>query len=136
MYLHIIEDDLIQNIQREFQEQYSCLKLQFYKNPHEAGEASPAKECLKASLPIADVTMFHTGGDIDINPERTVRELEADFFHILGLCVQVLRKAGLVWLETTDTDSWTLQQQNEKGKEYNTPLREEQPEDFDLQDFD
>lgn len=135
MYLTVIEDDLIQNIQHAFQEQYPYLKLQFYKNPHQEGEASPVKERLANSLPIAEVTMFHTGGIIDINTQRTVTALEADFFHILGLGVQVLRQSGDLWLETTHTDCWTLQQQNEKGKASTNPIKEEQPEDFDLQDF-
>lgn len=135
MYLNIIEDDLLQNIQLEFQEQYPYLKLQFYKNPHRDGDASPAKERLNASLPIEQVTMFHNGGKIDISPQRTVAALEADFFHVLGLCIQVLRQSGPVWLETTSTDYWTLQQQNNKGKEHSVPPAREQPEDIDLQDL-
>lgn len=136
MELNIIEDDLIRNIQHGFREQYPYLKLLFYTHPHNEGEASQREEQLSAALPIEDVTMFHTSGKIDISPERTVAEVEADFYHKLGLCVQVVRKAGDIWLTTTRTDQWTLRQQNAKGHEYIRPMMNEAPEDFDIEDVD
>lgn len=136
MFLNVIEDDLLQNIDSGFREHYPYLKLVFYKNPHLEGEASKPIEKLKASMPMEEVTMFHTGAQIDISPERTVSEVEADFFHKLGLCVQVVRLSGNIYITTTETDYWTLQDQNDSGREHNEPLREELPEDFDLQDFD
>ena len=44
-------------------------------------------------------------------------ELEKIFKDQFGLAVQVFRKSGNLWLETTMTDNWTLQQQNNHGKE-------------------
>lgn len=136
MEINIIEEDLLCNIQQEFRRQYPYLKLQFYKSPHKAGEASPEKDRLNALLPIEEVTMFHTGGRIDISPERTVAEVEEDFFRQTGLCVQVMRQSGTLWLVTTDTDDLTLVAQNEKGREHSQPLSRDKEEDFDLQDVD
>lgn len=135
MEINVIEDDLIRNIQHNFSEQYPFLKLQFYRNPHQPGEASSRREQLSASLPIEEVTMFHTGGKIDIGQDKTVAEVEADFLHRLGLCVQIMRKAGNIWITTTDTDQWTLQQQNDKGRECSRPRTDEMPGDFNLEDF-
>ena len=118
MELYIIEDDFIRNIQADFHRQYPYLKLDFYRNPHQEGASSPKAEQLNAALPIEDVTMFHTGGRIDISPERTTAQVESDFFHKLGLCVQIARQSGNEWITTTDTDYWTLKQQNEKGREH------------------
>lgn len=59
---------------------------------------------------------MHTFGWIDISPKRTAMELENDFRHIMGLNVQVMRKSGDLWLETTKTDNWTLGQLNDEGK--------------------
>jgi hypothetical protein len=136
MDINIIEDDLISNIQHSFREEYPYLRLQFYKNPHQEGEASSRVEQLDPGLPIAEVTMFHTAGRIDINPERTVAQVEEDFFSKLGLCVQIARQAGNIWLTTTDTDHWTLRQQNEKGRERSTPMIREEADNFDLSDVD
>lgn len=134
MELYIIEDDLICNIQKDFGRQYPYLKLQFYKTNHAEGEASPRTEQLDAAQPVEEAAMFHTGGRIDISPERTVAEVEYDFFHQLGLCTQVLRHAGNMWITTTDTDHWTLKQQDDKGREHSIPLAKETPDDFNLQD--
>jgi hypothetical protein len=47
----------------------------------------------------------------------TVEELEKSFLVKFGLNVQVFRKSGKSWLETTITDKWTLEKQNTQGEE-------------------
>jgi hypothetical protein len=59
---------------------------------------------------------MHTFGWIDISKQRTAGELESDFRRHLGLSVQVMRKSGDMWIQTTKTDYWTLHQLNEEGK--------------------
>jgi len=46
----------------------------------------------------------------------TVAEMEERFRDIYGLGVQVFRKSGTIWLETTVTDGWTLEDQNKQGE--------------------
>jgi hypothetical protein len=48
----------------------------------------------------------------------TVNYLEQTFSNTYGLGVQVFRKAGHNWLETIETDSLTLEEQNLLGAEY------------------
>jgi hypothetical protein len=136
MELNIIEDDILVNIQKSFQAEYPCLKLQFYSVPHEAGNASPSCTRLSLALPMEEAAIFHTGGRIDINPARTVAEVERDFYTRLGLCVQILRKAGTIWLETTSTDHWTLAVQQAKGMESNQAIMTAQTGDYNLPDID
>jgi len=38
-------------------------------------------------------------------------------FESLGLFAEVFRKSGNVWIETSLTNDWTLQQQNLEGEE-------------------
>lgn len=135
MDINVIEDDMLMNIRSAFREQYPFLTLRFYLNPHEDSAACPESERIRQDLPIEEVTMFHTGGRINIDPDRTVAMVEHDFFKILGLCVQVFRQSGPVWLETTKTDHWTLKQQNEEGRASCDIPEIEQSEDFDLQDI-
>jgi hypothetical protein len=116
MEIYISEDAIITNIQSEFQAAYPFLKLEFYRQPHEAGQPSPAQEKLSPETPIEDIRMIHVFGWIDISHKRTALELEYDFRHIYGLNVQVMRKSGDLWLETTRTDNWTLGQLNDEGK--------------------
>ena len=135
MEINIIEDDMLMNIRSAFREQYPYLTLRFYLNPHGEGKACPESERIRQDKPIEEVTMFHTGGKISIDPDRTVADVEHDFFKTLGLCVQVFRQAGQLWIETTQTDHWTLQQQNDEGKALSTIRPIETPEDFNLQDI-
>ena len=46
-----------------------------------------------------------------------VAELENAFAKSFGFAVQVFRKSGNVWLQTTATDDWTLEEQNLKATE-------------------
>ncbi len=134
MKLNIIEDDYIQNIQNDFHAEYPYLKLVFFKNPHIRGHPSPNKDLLNPDTPIEEVTMFHQSGEIDIAATRSTFEVEEDFFHRFGLCVQVFRQSGKLWLETTKTDGWTLKQQNEKGREEHILIKQESAPDADLKD--
>jgi hypothetical protein len=62
----------------------------------------------------------------------TVQELERVFQEELGLFIQVFRRSGKVWLETTATDNWTLFKQNEEGQELS--VRNDAPRE-DLSDY-
>jgi hypothetical protein len=59
-----------------------------------------------------------------------VSELEELFEEVFGLSVQVFRKSGESWLQTTTTDSWTLNQQNLKGKEMSSPVESDEQQDY------
>lgn len=116
MQIYISEDATIASIQNDFREAYPYLKLEFYQQPHEVAQPSPAWEKISSATPIEDIRMMHTFGWIDISPKRTAMELEHDFRHTMGLNMQVMRKSGELWLETTKTDNWTLGQLNDEGK--------------------
>ena len=46
-----------------------------------------------------------------------IKNLEKQFSDNLKLSVQIFRKSGRTWLETTFTDNWSLKKQNQEGKE-------------------
>jgi hypothetical protein len=131
MQIYISEDAIIANIQNDFQRAYPYLRLEFYRQTHEAGRPSFASDRIPVETPIDDIRMLHTFGWIDISPNRTAVELEYDFRHMMGLNVQVLRKSGSLCLETTKTDTWPLARLNEEsGQEeqytyVNTPPKTE-----------
>lgn len=96
----------------EFNRAYPFLRLNFYYNP-EPGFArrhlTGSKSMLAAGLKI--------NGELEIHDAMTVGELETNFLEKFGLNVQLSRKSGNLWLETTMTDRWTLKQQNDHGRE-------------------
>jgi len=116
MEIYISEEAIIADLQREFRETYPYLRLEFYQQPHETGQASCKEQRIAPDTPIEDIRMMHTFGWLDISQQRTAADLERDCRRRFGLSVQVLRKSGNLWLETTQTDNRTLGQLNEGGK--------------------
>lgn len=116
MKIYISEEAIIKHIQHDFQKIYPYLKLEFYRNSHEIGKGSPADERISPDMPIEKVRMANSFGWIDISEHLTAAQLESDFRKRLGLYIQVLRRAGDLWLTTTRTDNRTLKQLNEEGK--------------------
>ena len=51
----------------------------------------------------------------EINETLKVQQVEDKFKNELNLNVQIFRKTGDVWLQTTSTDEWTLLEQIERA---------------------
>jgi len=62
--------------------------------------------------------------NLTIYGQQKVSEVEQLFQDVYGLSVQVFRKSGTIWLETTATDDWTLNKQNDEAKELSSPINE------------
>lgn len=104
-------------IQEEFNNLFPYLKLEFFAKPHTKGGPSPKTFIKHSSETLGECRTTHESGDLSINPEMTVSDLEQRFADAYGLSVQVFRKSGKSWLETTVTDSWTLEEQNKQGED-------------------
>ena len=114
----IIKDSkLISAIQKEFNDKFPFLKIEFYEKKHAIGEGSEKTEKIDPGKIIAEVRSKHNTGDLSINGHLKVKSLEKHFADDYGLSVQVFRKSGDLWLQTTSTDEWTLSDQNEHGQQ-------------------
>lgn len=116
----ITDEKKLVDIQREFNQKFPYLKLEFYGKPHEAGIGSSNKVILPALSKIGEVRNVHNSGDLSINGHLKVKSLEQLFHQQYGLNVQVFRRSGEIWLQTTSTDEWTLTEQNDKGRRAST----------------
>jgi hypothetical protein len=117
MELHITENKTIDQIQKEFSQKFPYLKIEFFNIPHSEGEASPMSGQLPPSSVIGKIRKKHNGKKMVITAHSKVADIEKRFQEVFGLPVQVFRKSGDVWLQTTITDHWTLAEQNEEGRE-------------------
>jgi len=106
----------IHAIQEDFNKQFPYLKLEFFSKPHSIGGGSAKKLIKVPSKTLGECRTIHDSGTITITPQMTVADLEQNFRDIYGLSAQVFRKSGKVWLETTVTDVWTLEEQNSQGE--------------------
>ena len=77
---------------------------------------------ITSDMKLKDIQSNQKPGKIIVSRQTRVSELESQFEKEFGLYVQVFRKSGRVWLETTATDNWTLEQQDEEGKSLNEHL--------------
>lgn len=107
----------LSGVQKEFNEAFPYLKVEFFKHKHGAHDGSPKRDILDMDLTLKQCRRKHNEGFIVLDGEMTVTELEKLFQDIYGLSAQVFRKSGRSWIETTVTDDWTLNRQNEEGRE-------------------
>ena len=133
MKLHIAPNSLISDIQKEFNKAFPFLKIEFFNNKSFSRTEFSAQQIIAANRRIGDTQLAIKDGDIQINEEMKVIELERLFKEKFKLAVQVFRKSGNLWLETTMTDNWTLSQQNNHGREISTGKNiNTQLDDYDL----
>jgi hypothetical protein len=84
------------------------------------GEGSLKKQALNNNLTVGETPQFKKDSTIEIDKSMKVSELEKAFANAFGLNIQVFRKSNNMWLQTTITDNWSLEKQNQNGKEMNT----------------
>jgi hypothetical protein len=122
MTLNLYQNRTLREVQQDFNDQYPYLKLEFYKVLDSDPNLITRKRFDNST--ILRAAGLRQGGAVEIEDNMTVSELE-DALQNFGLAAQVSRKAGISWLETTMTDNWSLQKQNEHGREISahTPLK-------------
>lgn len=114
--LHIEDNIKLVEVQEKVNNLFPYLKLEFY-TVNGSDRLSPLHKIkdLDNKL-VGDCRNIHASGVITIFPEMSVFDLENIFFQSFGLSVQVLRKAGNIWQQTSHTDSWSLEEQNKQGE--------------------
>jgi hypothetical protein len=120
MKIMISDSRKVNQLQEQFTEIFPFLKLEFFSRPHKVGQGSARKMLKNQQKTIGECRTIHNKGHINITPSMSVAQLEQQFRELYGLNVQVFRKSGSVWLETTVTDSWSLEKQNTQGEALST----------------
>jgi hypothetical protein len=114
MKLFIEKTSLAEDVKKVFTARYPFLKIEFYRNP--LTNSQYKKEALPLNLPLIQLMKKPAKTVINIGNNKTVAELENDF-SLIGLRAEIFRRSGNVWVETSLTDNWTLQQQNAEAEE-------------------
>lgn len=132
MRLTIREDRVLQDVQGDFTTAYPFLKIEFFRNGMVRKDRYPLIALIPLSKHVKDAWFIKKQeGDVEIFDNMTVLELEKQFMDNFTLSVQVFRKSGSIWLETTLTDRWTLKQQNDHGREISTERKKPEREEYD-----
>jgi hypothetical protein len=120
-----IKDDLkLAALQAEFHNYFQYLKIEFLKRSHKIGEVTAKNLVYDKNKHVRDCRILHVNEDYFFTEKTTVSDFENTLLKVYGLSIQIFRKSGNVWLETSATDSWTLRQQNDEGAELSAPWSE------------
>ena len=117
MILPIDDNKTLSSIQKEFNDMFPYLKLEFFKRAHTAHQGTPKKDMLNSNLTLKQLGKKHLSSKLEIKEAMKVSDLEDSFQKLFNLSVQVFRKSAGTWIETSVTDDWTLRQQNDEGKD-------------------
>ncbi len=101
------------DVKHLFTDMFKGLKLELFKKAHEEGESSSAKMRVFGTEAVSDLTAVALPLQLNINADMTVAEVETAFEEQAGLHVQVFRKMRNIWIETVQTDNYTLSKQIE-----------------------
>ena len=127
MTLQILKGRTVGELQHDFNKAYPFLRVDIIKEIK--GNNGPIiKQRLTRNIDLAAAGKLKEGM-LELGDYMTVGQLEKIFREQFGINVQVSRKSGPVWLETTVTDTWTLRQQNEHGRELSIPAKNGIPEE-------
>lgn len=130
----LINDTLsIRDLQLAFNSMFPYLRLEFFRNGKVAEKMHVLNKLILPHSTIGEIWTNKESAEIEIEESTIVKDLEKTFMEKFGITMQIFRKSGNLWLETTMTDKWTLKQQNEHGKEITLGKSKEEPRsDFDL----
>jgi hypothetical protein len=112
--IHITNDDTLKDIQASFFDVYPFLMFEFHQKNFTGSAEKPKK--IAPDTSIKELVNLPAPYRLDINSDRSVILLLADFKTDLGLSVVMYRKSGNVWNAISITDEWTLQAQNSAGE--------------------
>ncbi|MBY5958998.1 hypothetical protein KUV50_12675 [Membranicola marinus] len=116
MKIKIGPESTIKDVQTAFSEVYPYLRVDFYKTHHKTQELFEDKDMIAPTKLFGLVSKSITPKTIDISPNRKVSDLEKTIYKKLGIAMQVSRRSGDLWLQTSKTDDWTLAKQNQSGQ--------------------
>ena len=116
--IHISDDVKLKDIKETFNNKFPHLKIEFFAEEHEEGEASSYSSMYDDELYLKHIRKNHTQGNLSIDGHVKTSTFENGFKEHFGVNIQVWRRSGNMWLQTTSTDEWTLSRQEKKGIEY------------------
>lgn len=132
MQLIIDDSKKISDIQKEFSSHFPFLKLEFFGAEPEVKRIYAKPNRIEdKNKTLAEIRKVHVSGNISIHGNLKVSTLEENFKTYYGINVQVYKKSGNTWLQTTSTDNWTLKMQNKWGEEMSTRENDSAEKDFD-----
>lgn len=136
MQLPILKSATVASVQEAFNNAFPYLKIAFFTRSHKEHGINSAKTMItNQNTHISDLPGFRQEGLLAIEPHLRTWAVEKLFEEETGLHVQVFRKSGNLWLETSRTDDLTLAEQNERARAQ-AEYHQAPPESIDYREMD
>lgn len=103
----------LKEIKEQFNTKFPNLKLEFFEKHHDVGQASPKTAIYDDAFRLKDIRSEGAMSPISIHGNTKTSTLEKHFEEEFGISIQVYKKHGKTWIQSTSTDDWTLAQQEE-----------------------
>ena len=116
MIIEINKKTKLSQLAEAFNKYYPFLKIEFFSDVHQRQEASDSNNLIFKYLTVEDITPLHHNVFIEIHFWNKTGTVELAFKQKAGLNVQVYRRNGDKWIQTSGTDELTLEEQNSIGK--------------------
>jgi hypothetical protein len=110
MNITIENSKKLESLRDEFTQFFPFLTLEFFES------LNSTKTIILNGHVIGEYRKNPEAETLSIFPEMSVADLEKILRDHFRLPVHVLRKSGNVWLKTSHTEAWSLQQQNRQGE--------------------
>jgi hypothetical protein len=111
MQLIIEKGQTVLDVRHQFGDSFPGLKVELFKKSHDDGESSSAKMRVLGTEIVDELVNVSLPINLDISPNMTVSEVETTFEEQTGMHVQVFRKMRNIWIETVQTDGYSLADQ-------------------------
>jgi hypothetical protein len=116
MNIIINDSKKLSEISDQFSHRFPFLKIEFFCRPHDISDLSKMKFVMDQNKTVGECRKIHSDCVIQATGKEKVWQIEQEF-QKYGLPVQIFRKGLNSWIETIQTDWWTLEDQNEEGME-------------------
>lgn len=112
MNLQIKDDMTVSELQAEFNAMFPFLKLEV--------KAGLAKGNTSKYLLLKQCRRQHNEGEFVVKAQESLQNFIDRLKQEFGLCAEVYRKSGNLWIATSLSNTWTLERQNNEGFEINS----------------
>jgi hypothetical protein len=117
MKINVSKDTCIEALQSTFSQMFPLLKLEFLYSPYNSGADTRTQMIFNRKAHIDDVGHIECETIFDITPQMTIEKLLFNFKNQFRADVKIFRFCEGYWIDTTDTDWWTLAEQNNRACE-------------------
>ena len=121
MEIRIGKEATVLDVKHQFADNYKGLKLEMFRKSHEEGESSSAKMRVFGTERVDAATNVKLPLVLKISTDMAVGEVESIFENQAGLHVQIFRKMRSIWIETVQTDNYSLYKQMELSRNSTAP---------------